>query len=88
MLNLAIYPDFPLPKGGATILLFSLLVGFVLGSAIVYMSQLWNSKVFDPMTIEKQFGLTNMAIIPYSDKQADLLAAFNPKFSLVPLLAK
>ena len=88
VLGLATFPNFPLPKGSSTILLFSMLVGFILGAAIVYVNQIWNSKVFDPMLIETQFGLTNMAIIPFSDKQKNLLIAFNPKFSLIPLLAK
>lgn len=88
ILGMATYPDGPLPAGTANILLFSLLLGLILGSSIIYVQQLWNGKITDPAMIENRFGLTNMAIIPYSDTQSRHLIAHDSKHRLLPLLAQ
>jgi tyrosine-protein kinase Etk/Wzc len=88
ILGQAIYPDSPLPSNTLAMLTFSALLGFILGSAIIYIEQLWNRKICDPTVIEEQFGLSNMGIIPYSDKQMHVIAKFTSKNAMIPLLAK
>lgn len=88
VLGLATYPDSALPRGSLNIIFFSLLMGLVFASSLIYLQQLWNGKIADPSVIESKFGLTNMAIIPYSDTQGHHLLGYNNKQQLLPILAK
>ncbi|MBA3662142.1 MAG: polysaccharide biosynthesis tyrosine autokinase [Gammaproteobacteria bacterium] len=69
VLGYATIPHKPLPIGIFFIGLCSLLTGFILGVSWIFFHKLLNRKISDPSFIESRFGLSNMAIIPYSDKQ-------------------
>lgn len=77
-----------LPKGAPSTLLFSFLFGFVLGALLIYLHRLLNQNISDPAVVEKQFGLTNMAIVPFSPEQQKMLNKSDQKTDLLPLLAK
>ena len=53
-------------------LLYSLLLSFLLSSAIIFLRELLYRKVTNPDHIEEQFGLTNLAIVPYSKSLGDI----------------
>lgn len=87
VLGLATIPNH-LSNGTFSILLFSGLTGLLMGFALVHGQRLFNRKISDPTMIERQFGLTNMAIIPYSNKQNAFKSHLNNlKTATVPLLA-
>lgn len=73
ILGFADYPDEPLPAGTFKITIFSLLLGVLLGVSLVYLQRILNRKLSDPNLVEAKFGLTNLAIVPYSEKQGKLL---------------
>jgi tyrosine-protein kinase Etk/Wzc len=81
-------PDGPIPTNKLALFFGSILGGFILGALAVITRNLLHRKVSDPMMVEKKFGLTNLAIIPYSNKQQELYLAHNPKQHMVPLLAQ
>ncbi|MCD6048132.1 MAG: Exopolysaccharide transport protein [Gammaproteobacteria bacterium] len=84
----AVFPEGPVPLSYPLILLGSLIFGLILGSMIVLIRQTLHRKVSDPTKIEELFGLQNMAIVPYSQKQKEIIATYDPKSALLPLLVK
>ena len=88
ILDWAHLPDGPIPVEKMEIILGGLIAGFVLGVLIILARNMVHQKISDPMTIEDQFGVPNMAIIPYSNKQDWLYATHRAKENIVPILAQ
>ncbi len=87
ILALANYPESPLPTKNNLILLGSLLIGFILSAGFIILKNSLHRKIIDPNALEQQFGLINMAIVPYSEQQK-ILSSYDKKKVTIPLLAK
>lgn len=93
ILSLATIPEIPLPDKSKIIYLVSLALGLLTSIVIIFIRKLLFPRIQDPLWIENQYGITNLAIIPYSqeqhensrkklglnDKQPILLTQSNPR---------
>lgn len=93
ILSLATIPEIPLPNKSKIIYLVSITLGLLTSIVIIFIRKLLFPRIQDPLWIENQYGIANLAIIPYSqeqhenstkglglnDKQPLLLAQSNPR---------
>lgn len=73
ILSLAQLPHAPLSQPHLLVLLGSAALGFLLSCLIVYGRKILFPKVNDAYWIERQLGVANVAVIPYSHHQKTLL---------------
>jgi tyrosine-protein kinase Etk/Wzc len=67
--------------------LMSIFIGFMLGCLIVIIAKIFGRRVDDPRFIEKNWGIKNIAILPYSKTQKRLTKSYALKrLAYLPLL--
>jgi len=69
VLSQASIPIVPLSSHKSFILLCSIIVGFFISLATIFIRDLFQNKVTDHELIEEKLGISTYAIIPYSEKQ-------------------
>ncbi|MBI5447818.1 MAG: polysaccharide biosynthesis tyrosine autokinase [Gammaproteobacteria bacterium] len=69
ILSPATTPDAPLSGQNNIIYLVSLILGLMISGALIFGRKLLFPRIQDPLWIEKQFNIANLAIIPYSQEQ-------------------
>ncbi|GGI82237.1 polysaccharide biosynthesis tyrosine autokinase [Legionella impletisoli] len=73
ILSLAKLPDEPLPSKTKLIYLASLFLGLMISVAIILGRKIIFPKVQDPHWTERHFNIANLAIIPFSKEQQELI---------------
>lgn len=88
ILDLATYPDDAISSKPFLMLGTSVLVGLILGVAIILLRKALIQRVEDPYWIEQNLNIGNLAIVPHSKIQDNNIKAFaNGKQSYMPILA-
>jgi len=88
ILSLASLPDQSLPRGRVLITIASVIFGLMLSTLIIFIRKLLFHHVDDPYWLERNGNIVNLAIVPYSTRQASNILTLNlNKNKYVPLLA-
>lgn len=72
VLDAATIPRHPLSLHRSLIWLSSLMAGFILAVGVLFLRKLAKKGIDDPYLVEEKLGITALAIIPYSKKQAEI----------------
>ncbi len=87
ILTKAQMPEGPQPFSKWLICLEGVFLGFIVGCFIVLARAFLYRKLSDPIALERQFGLSNLAIVPYSEKQHELILTYKAQKAVIPMLA-
>jgi tyrosine-protein kinase Etk/Wzc len=83
ILSHATYPDSALPGKGKMMVLWSAIMGFMLGVIIIFGRKMLSSRIDDPYWSERYLSLPNIGIIPYCSEQKESVISMKT----LPLIA-
>lgn len=73
VLTFASFAVLPVKSKTGIIIVFSIMLGFFASFGVLLLRQALMTKVEDPLVVEKALGLSTLAIVPFSQHQANLM---------------